>query len=188
MHPTRVPRAVFLLVGFWLAACAVGQAAQLVFARSVVVAPAGLSPVEQHAARMLVEEVEKRTGIRWPVQSSWPTSPAPVVALGPASLVSATAGLFAKELADGEEAKPAEGFRLVVKSRENQSAVLLLGNDSRGVLFGVGRLLRELRLAPGRIAVADDLDLVTSLKTRLRGHQLGYRPKTHSYDAWDVAV
>ena len=64
--------------------------------------------------------------------------------------------------------------------------VWVVGNDPRGVLFGVGKLLREMHLQPGRASVADNLEIATAPKYRLRGHQLGYRPKCNSYDAWDL--
>src|SRR5439155_8759828 len=35
--------------------------------------------------------------------------------------------------------------------------------------------------------LADGLDMATAPKYLLRGHQLGYRPKTNSYDGWDLA-
>ena len=81
-----------------------------------------------------------------------------------------------------------EGFRIRVKPAKTAPAVLVIGNDARGVLFGVGHLLRQLRLSTGAITVADDLSVTTAPKYPLRGHQLGYRPKTHSYDAWDLAT
>src|SRR5262249_60478476 len=65
--------------------------------------------------------------------------------------------------------------------------VLVAGNGSRGVLFGIGRLLRALRVRPGRVSLPDALDLVSAPRYPLRGHQLGYRPKTNSYDGWDLA-
>jgi len=66
--------------------------------------------------------------------------------------------------------------------------VVILGNDERGVLFGVGNLLRELRMERGSVSLRDDLDLATAPKYPLRGHQLGYRPKCNSYDAWDLPI
>src|SRR5205807_8095400 len=67
-------------------------------------------------------------------------------------------------------------------------AVFVVGNDARGVLFGVGRLLREMHLARDRVTLADDLRLASAPRYPLRGHQLGYRPKTNSYDGWNVAL
>src|SRR4029077_15633723 len=63
----------------------------------------------------------------------------------------------------------------------------VLGNDPRGVLFGVGRLLRTLRMTAGHVAIDGDFHVATAPAYPLRGHQLGYRPKTNSYDAWDLA-
>src|SRR5207253_8684532 len=44
-----------------------------------------------------------------------------------------------------------------------------------------------LRLKPGAVTLPDDFSVAAAPGYRLRGHQLGYRPKTNSYDAWDVA-
>ena len=82
----------------------------------------------------------------------------------------------------------AEGYRLCVATNRSVPAVLVVGNDPRGVMFGVGRLLRELRLAKGKISVAGDLRIESAPRCPLRGHQLGYRPKTNSYDAWDAPM
>ncbi|HEX3725333.1 MAG TPA: hypothetical protein VHV08_03790, partial [Pirellulales bacterium] len=75
-----------------------------------------------------------------------------------------------------------EGFRI----RGQGANVFVLGNDARGVLFGIGYLLRKMHLNPGQIALEDDLNVATAPVYPLRGHQLGYRPKTNSYDAWDL--
>ena len=84
--------------------------------------------------------------------------------------------------------RPGEGYAIrTLDERPSRPTVLVAGNDARGVLFGVGRLLRMLRTSgragsscPGRI------DRTEAPRYPLRGHQLGYRPKTNSYDAWDL--
>src|SRR5207244_649302 len=76
--------------------------------------------------------------------------------------------------------------RIRIKQNSGAPVVFIIGNDARGVLFGVGQLLRALRMNLQRIMIADDANVTTAPKYRLRGHQLGFRPKTHSYDAWDV--
>jgi hypothetical protein len=63
-----------------------------------------------------------------------------------------------------------------------------VGNDARGVLFGVGRLLRTLRMRKGSVTLDAPLRIATAPAVKLRGHQLGYRPKTNSYDGWNVAM
>src|SRR5258706_7759881 len=39
---------------------------------TVVVRPGNLPAAEQTAARVLVEEVRKRTGLDWPISTEWP--------------------------------------------------------------------------------------------------------------------
>ncbi|MGH2794892.1 MAG: hypothetical protein ACRDKG_11380, partial [Actinomycetota bacterium] len=80
-----------------------------------------------------------------------------------------------------------EGYQLLINGAGRAApTVLVLGADARGVLFGVGRLLRELRMDRGVLRVPANLSIVSAPKVALRGHQLGYRPKTNAYDAWDV--
>ena len=41
-------------------------------------------------------------------------------------------------------------------------------------------------MTQAKITLADDFSVLTAPKYPLRGHQLGYRPKTNCYDAWDA--
>ena len=56
------------------------------------------------------------------------------------------------------------------------------------MLFGVGRLLRELRMERLKVTLPGGFQEQSAPQTPLRGHQLGYRPKTNSYDGWTVAM
>jgi hypothetical protein len=113
---------------------------------------------------MLVEEVEKRTGLQWQIAKERPASGTSFILL------------------HWKKAEPAEGFTL----RANNEGVSIDGNDERGVMFGTGRLLREMRMTRGKVTIEDGFTVTTAPRYALRGHQLGYRPKTHSYDAWDL--
>jgi hypothetical protein len=153
---------------------------------AVVVTAPGLSGPERNAVTMLVEEVEKRTQVRWPVAERWPDGARPVIAVGTAATAAQWAGPHAATLgATGPLA--AEGFRMRVGTG-SAPAVLVAGNDARGVLFGIGRLLQELRMSRGRVRLPQALEVTTAPRLRLRGHQMGYRPKTNSYDAWTVPI
>jgi hypothetical protein len=153
--------------------------------QAVVVCPARWTGPERKAVAVLVEEVEKRSGIRWRTAHQWPAEGQPVVAVTLASGLAEFRGRYA-----GEPAPPSgpEGYRIWTAQTGGGPAVFVAGNDARGVLFGVGRLLRTLRIRKGSIALEGELRLATAPKVRLRGHQLGYRPKTNSYDAWTVAM
>lgn len=178
-----MPLFMFSLVALVPNLCRAGM---LDLAEAVVVSPLELSSPERKAVEMLIDEVQKRTQIRWQHVHAWPSSSQPVIAVGPASALSSFAGKFARELSSETTDNRAEGYRLRVKPVS--SAVFVIGNDARGVLFGVGRLLRGLKMSAGKVELADDTHLTTSPKIPLRGHQLGYRPKTNSYDAWNVEM
>ena len=166
----------------------VAEAAAFDLTRAVIVAPANLSRPEQKAITMLAEEVEKRTQIKWEMASAWPADNPAVIAVGQASALNSFAGRYTDELLADRAMSGAEGFRIRVKSGKATPAVFIVGNDARGVLFGVGYLLRHLHMTRGNITLADDFRATTAPRYALRGHQLGYRPKTHSYDAWDLAI
>jgi len=155
--------------------------------KAIVVSPQQLSGPEGKAVTMLIEEVEKRTQIHWERASAWPSGSAAVIAVGVESELNSFAGEYARELFEDKKVEGPEGYRIRVKRGKGPSLVFVVGNDARGVLFGVGHLLRSLRLKPGAVTLPDDFSVATAPRYRLRGHQLGYRPKTNSYDAWDVA-
>ncbi|MFH1742601.1 MAG: hypothetical protein ABIH23_26655, partial [bacterium] len=157
--------------------------------RVVVVCPSNLTKAEGKAIEMLVEEVEKRTLAHWDVVHAWPENSVPVVAVGPVSSLGEFAGSFTERLSDRPAKEGPEGYRVVsLQDARSAPTVFVIGNDSRGVLFGCGRLLRELRMSRGSVVLASALDISTAPAYPLRGHQLGYRPKTNSYDAWTPAM
>jgi hypothetical protein len=137
---------------------------------------------------MLVDEVAKRTQVRWPVMDSWPAEALPVIALGTLDSLSRLLPTPTMNMAAEPEMPGAEGYRVRVLTSHPAPVVLVAGSDERGVLFGVGRLLRSLRMLRGSVRLAADLHVSTEPLYPLRGHQLGYRPKTNSYDGWTLAM
>jgi len=87
----------------------------------VVVRPGVLPNAEKTAATVLVEEVEKRTGLRLNTSSTWPAD-RPVIAI----------------TSVGSSVTKAEGYHLFVDQSKAQAAVRIMGADARGTLFGVG--------------------------------------------------
>jgi hypothetical protein len=162
----RIAAALLLLAALTSAA----RAAPLDLTAAVVVAPPDLSGPENKAVLMLIEEVEKRTQIRWERRTAWPAEPVPVIAVS--SLRT-----------DGRE-----GYRITVETTGPAPVVRVIGNDARGGLFGVGKLLRSLEMARKRVSLPADFHAASAPRYPLRGHQLGYRPKTNSYDGWTVPM
>ena len=141
---------------------------------------------EHKALAMLLDEVEARTQIRLAQSESWPAADGPVIVVGRGQTLIDIANARKVPVPTGQG--EAEGYRIWTVAGDHNPTVWVCGNDSRGVLFGVGRLLRNLRLARQRIELPEDLHIDSAPKLTLRGHQLGYRPKCNSYDGWTVAM
>jgi len=150
---------------------------------SVVLAPGMIGP-EQKAVQMLIEEARKRSRISWPVGERLPESRHPQIYIGQREALRSAYPDLGADLGDSNPRK-AEGYRIVTTASGN---VVVAGNDPRGVLYGAGRLLRLMEYARDRVTVAAGLAIETAPVYALRGHQLGYRPKTNSYDGWDVST
>jgi hypothetical protein len=163
---------------------------------AVVVTSGQLTKPETAAIDLLLDEVEKRSIIRWAVAHQWPADAVPVIAIGTAATAGEWAGAEAPALGLTGASLPAEGYRIRVVTEGRQApAVLVAGNDSRGVLFGIGRLLQELRMyreesrqTRGQVRLPAEFGITTAPSYPLRGHQLGYRPLVNSYDGWTVEM
>src|SRR5947207_8306488 len=94
---------------------------------ATIVAPANLTAPERKAVALLVDAVRERTRITWPVAVANPGAGKPVVRISQAA---AASGL------------PPEGYQLRSFDNSGAPSVEIAGNDERGVLFGVGGLLR----------------------------------------------
>ena len=150
-------------------------------AASVIVASRDV-PLHAKYAELLQSEVAKRTGITLPVQSDLPADGTVAIVLGTVEHLKAVvpAGLAVP--------KEAEGYAIWV-DRISRSAptVHLVGRDDRGVLFAAGRLLRLLHMMKGELTLDGTVQIATAPRYPVRGHELGYRNKSNTYDAWTVA-
>jgi hypothetical protein len=138
---------------------------------ATVVAQGDLSGPERKAVSLLIDSVRERTRITWTLAAANPGAGKAVVTV---------------RRAPPGSALPAEGYRLRSFDNGGAPGVEITGNDERGVLFGVGGLLRALEMRRDSVTLPGTLDIETAPRYALRGHQLGYRPKTNSYDGWDV--
>lgn len=137
---------------------------------AVIRLPANPTPFERKASAMLSEEVEKRTRFRLPLNP--PIAAAPVITI--------STQIVSKDQSSGVP----EGFTVTTTA----NTVSIRGNDARGVIFGTGYFLRQATMSRGHFAIADPLNTTTAPRIAIRGHQLGYRPKTNSYDGWNVPL
>jgi hypothetical protein len=146
-----------------------GQGAMLDLKSCSIVTAPNATAREKKAAQVLLEEVEKRSQLRWRT--------------GDRAVAETTINLGIR--ASGKGQLPAEGFTIHTSGK----SVEIIGADERGLFYGVGKLLQTI--AFGRESAMLDTSRAnqsSSPKYPLRGHQLGYRPKTNAYDAWNVAT
>lgn len=153
------------------------------FSVAKIVIPKDLSEAEQAAIQMLVEEVEKRTMIELTTTLQWPDSSTPVIAVGTSTSFNKN-DPFDQYIIESSNKAP-EGFSIkVINEVRNAPTLFIIGNDARGMLFGVGYFLRKISMIPGKLLVPNDINTDTYPIIPLRGHQLGYRPKTNAYDGF----
>jgi hypothetical protein len=167
-----------------------------------VVVPQGQTPQERAATTMLVEEAARRTvggkaaevvtgPIRAPSASSVVETEIVVLAnraAVPSLLPANLAARWHRELeslhATGHQATGhAEAFSIVTLPGR---LTIIAGNDDRGELFGAGWLLRHIRFSETGVEVPPHLLVFEAPDKAVRGHQIGYRFKNNTYDAWTL--
>ena len=153
-----------------------------------VVLSSTASKREMKAAQVLVEEAAKRCGISWTLDREKGTQSKVTIYLATAQ----SAGKLTRRVS-GWESTPhnlaPDGFVLRSGHGGDGDWIVVIGADERGLLFGVGKLLRMIDFDRQQAALRSaPLNITSSPKLKLRGHQLGYRPKTNAYDAWTVEM
>ena len=189
--PILSRKVLFIIAVFAVADGQAGlKAGEIDLTRAVVVVPDGLSPTESKAVQVLVEEVRRQSRIGWEPMIRWPTSSAPVIAVGPARLIESFPKPY-RELFSLPTRRQGTG-RLSHPDRR-WCGRRAHGRGSRRQRCA-GRALRRRAAACASFAcrqVTSPCRRASTWRLRpsipLRGHQLGYRPKTNSYDAWDLA-
>ena len=141
------------------------------------------SKIMTNAADMLHDEIEKRTRISLDVVEKRRNGVAMAIVIGTGMEIeknfSAPAAVQIPDKADG--------YAIWVSVTKTKGVtVCLAGHDERGTLYAAGRLLRLLNMERNSLSLSRDIKIATAPKYALRGHQLGYRAKTNSYDAWTV--
>ncbi len=129
---------------------------------------------ESVAAQVLMEEIEKRTGFRWEIVTK-PEGHRNVIYLS-------SDNRFA-----GIKLNP-EGYNLKIIRKRAGVNVFISGSGGRGVLFGVGKLLRMVEWGKGNLSFPQNTDITSSPAYPMRGHQIGYRATANSYDAWTPEI
>jgi len=180
---------VVVLTGVAAVGCMAAPAQTVDLTNAVVVtAGSAADAVERQAALMLRWEVRKRTGLELKEAAALPADATPAIVLGSRERMPALpAGLQLPQppMKDGKPA--AEGYVVAVDTKSRPGpTVCCVGNDHRGTLFAVGKLLRTVDWGDGILTAPADLSTATAPEYPVRGMQLGYRRLNDTFDAWDV--
>jgi hypothetical protein len=181
---------LFLIAALFAVLSAPVQADALDFSKATVVVREGNLPAaEKTAPTVLTEEIARRTVVKWNVAARWPAKADAVIALSVKSTPPAWKDRIPASALDSPALDHAEGFSIRIRDRtaDQPPAIFVTGTDPRGLLFGVGKLLRSFNWGPGTVRVAADFRADLSPRVAIRGHQLGYRARANSWDAWTVA-
>ncbi len=154
---------------------------------AVVVSSPKASIPEQTAITALLEEASKRTGVRWSSVTELPRSQQHgclIVAATARDLPSLRPELL-KTPYNTPEAP--ESFTIQSANADGHETIVIAGHDARGLLYGIGDLLRTMEFTPNKAFLPEQLNVAETPQKPIRGHQLGYRAKNNTYDAWTVA-
>ncbi|MDN3689780.1 hypothetical protein [Cyclobacterium jeungdonense] len=177
--------AVLAVITWALLSCSAEERQTLNLSKAVIlVSPQIAGPLQETARTILVEEIEKRSGIALELGIDWKSDTQIALALAKDS------NLFGKSIpshadSDAPEQKE-EGYRIYHESSNERNTLWVIGADARGILYGIGKLLRTAYLSEGKIEINRGIDFSESPQYALRGHQFGYRNTANSWDAWTV--
>lgn len=164
--------------------CQINFAQQMDFSNAVIFAPGESNVQLQEAAMVLHDVIKEHTNIGLPILHEISNDNKPVIFICIDKKQSSIPKKYLIALSKLSSTKK-DGYK--ISFLKDEQTILVAGNDERGVLYGVGYLLRKMELKPGQILAPGNINISSSPVYPIRGHQLGYRPKTNAYDAWSVA-
>jgi hypothetical protein len=83
-----------------------------------------------------------------------------------------------------EQDESLENDEFVLKLEEERPSLTIMAEGTRGFIYGYSMFLRKTTYIDGKITLITDPSGRYSPDKPIRGHQLGYRPKNNTYDAW----
>ncbi|MEZ5105050.1 MAG: hypothetical protein R2757_11180 [Draconibacterium sp.] len=164
--PARFLPVIFFLMVFSIPL----QARYVNFTNSAIYYPYASSEKTILAAQMLHDEIARRTGIHLPMGTNPESFNTPAIIVGLETEISLLRKEFGSALRELQAAAP-EGYKIVMLPGEK--TMLIAGHDERGVMYGIGYLLRKMELRNEDIKVPL-LSVSSSPMSQIRGHHISY--------------
>ena len=146
------------------------QARYVNFSNSAICYPDASSEKTRLAAQMLHDEIARRTGVSLTMKTNPEYFQTPTIIVGMENEISLLQKEFEFALKDLPATVP-EGYKIVMLS--GKKTMLVAGHDERGVMYGIGYLLRKMELRNEDIKVPL-LSVSSSPKLQIRGHHITY--------------
>ncbi len=121
-----------------------------------------VSDVERQAAMLLADELQRRTGTRPPVVQS---------------PVQRCIRFLQTDALDDKD---------TFSIGQDGTLLTISGRGIRALIYGYSRFLRKSEYTDGRITLVEPIGGTYSPDKKIRGHQLGYRNISNTYDAWSL--
>ncbi|SHM78371.1 hypothetical protein SAMN04488057_103313 [Cyclobacterium lianum] len=176
---------LFASVIWSLFSCSAREQQDLDLSEAVIlISPQMKETVQKTAKKILIEEIEKRTSKSLKTGRDWNSKL--TVALTLASADSLYGKTVPIRIGPHAVEQKREGYRIFHEKEGDRNTLWVIGADIRGIYYGIGKLLRTVRMSEGKISLDADIDFSESPQYALRGHQFGYRNTANSWDAWTV--
>ena len=151
---------------------------------TILISPALKSPVKESAQAILTEEIGKRTSLQLQSAGNWDNKT--IIACVLASDKDLFGQAVPKREGQNISETKKEGFHLYHENKDGKNILWIIGADERGVLYGIGKLLRIAEMSNGKLVIEKGTDIASSPEYGIRGHQFGYRMTANSWDAWTI--
>ena len=161
-------RTLIIVLTALLPLIAVAQGPQIDLQKATIVA-VGSDPVVKKAAEVLSDEVARHSRIRLQIE---PTAAQMAIVLGCEEELKATDPALKARL-EAIASTSAEGYKLIAE----ENRVVVAGHDRRGVMYGVGALLRKMDMAMGKVMLTPFAPLASSPEYAIRGHEMQSSPR-----------
>ena len=152
---------------------------------AIWISPSIKEPVRESAGEILVQEIGKRTDLQ--LKTGMNNDSKTLIALALISDKDLNGIEVPQRTGQNLPEQKKEGFRVVQEKNGGKTVFWIIGADARGVLYGIGKLLRTAEMRQGSITIPAGMDVASSPEYAIRGHQFGYRNTANSWDTWTVA-
>lgn len=176
---------IILIIGM-ITSCSNQAEKQLDLSKATVLISSTIkSPVHDKVGNILVEEIYKRTSLQLNLSDSWDNKT--TIALTIADENELYGEAVPNRSGDDLPELKKEGYRIFHEIKNGKDILWITGADSRGILYGIGKLLKTANFTKGNITINSNLDISSSPEYEIRGLQFSQGIWNNPFaNQWDI--